>query len=103
MRVIAVSNLREFWATHADAEQPLKAWFEEVQAAQWQTPAEIKSQYRSASILKGGRVVFNIAGNKHRLVVVVLFNSQTVLIKFVGTHNEYNKIDAQTVAFIRRS
>lgn len=102
MRVIAVSTLRAFWAVHADSEQQLKAWFEEAQAAQWQSPAEIKEHYRSASILKNGRVVFNIAGNKYRLVVAVLFSSQIVLIKFVGTHEAYNKIDAQSIDFSRR-
>ena len=103
MRVIAVSTLRAFWVDHADSEQQLKAWFEEAQVAEWQNPAEIKEQYRSASILKNGRVVFNIAGNKYRLVVAVLFSSQIVLIKFVGTHDAYNKIDAQSIDFTRRS
>ena len=103
MRVIAVSTLRAFWVDNADSEQQLKAWFEEAQAAQWQNPAEIKEHYRSASILKNGRVVFNIAGNKYRLVVAVLFSSQIVLIEFVGTHDSYNKIDAQSIDFTRRS
>jgi mRNA interferase HigB len=98
VRVIAVSALKAFWVSYPDAEQPLKSWFDEASNANWKTPAEIKHHYRSASILKSGRVVFNIAGNKYRLVVALLFNSQTVLIKFVGTHNDYDKIDAQTIS-----
>ena len=103
MRVISVSTLRAFWVDHADSEQQLKAWFEEAQAAQWQNPAEIKEHYRSASLLKNALVVFNIAGNKYRLVVAVLFSSQIVLIKFVGTHEAYNQIDAQSIDLTRRS
>ena len=97
MRVIAVSALRDFWELHPRSEQPLKTWFEEARFATWQSPLDIKRLYRSASVLKSGRVVFNIAGNNYRLVVAVLYDKQTVLIKFVGTHDEYNRIDAQTV------
>ena len=97
MRVIAVSTLRAFWEKHPDAEQPLLAWYEEVLAANWQSPADIKALYRSASILKNRRVVFNIKGNDYRLVVAIAYRLQAVYVKFVGTHAEYDAIDAQTV------
>ena len=97
MRVIAVSQLRAFWARHPDAEQPLKAWYEEASNADWRQPADIKAQYRSASILKNRRVVFNIKGNDYRLVVSVAYRFQAVYVKFIGTHAEYDRIDAETV------
>ena len=97
MRVIAVSTLRAFWARFPDAEQPLKAWHEEATKATWTQPADIKAQYRSASVLKNRRVVFNIKGNDHRLVVAIAYRLQVVYIKFVGTHQEYDAIDAATV------
>lgn len=97
MRVIAVSTLRAFWKRHPDAEQPLKAWFEEASSASWTQPADIKVRYRSASILKNRRVIFNIKGNDYRLVVAVAYRLQIVYVKFVGTHREYDAIDAETV------
>jgi mRNA interferase HigB len=97
MRVIAVSTLRTFWKRHPDAEQPLKAWFEEATNASWTRPSDIKERYRSASILKNRRVVFNIKGNDYRLVVAVAYRMQIVYVKFVGTHKEYDAVDAETV------
>jgi mRNA interferase HigB len=97
MRVIAVSTLRDFWARHPDAQQPLKAWFEEASHAAWQQPSDIKALYRNASILRNRRVVFNIKGNDYRLVVAIAYQLQVVYIKFVGTHKEYDAIDAQTI------
>lgn len=97
MRTIAVSTLRAFWERHPDAEQPLKAWYEEVTSASWTQPADIKAQYRSASVLKNRRVVFNIEGNDYRLVVAVAYKLQIVYVKFVGTHQEYDSVDVQTV------
>jgi mRNA interferase HigB len=97
MRVIAVSTLRAFWETHPDAEQPLKAWYEEANHAAWTQPADIKAQYRSASVLKNRRIVFNIKGNDYRLVVAVAYKLQIIYVKFVGTHKEYDAIDAETV------
>jgi mRNA interferase HigB len=102
MRVIAVATLRVFWAEYPDSEQPLKAWFDEARNAVWESPADIKRHYRSASILRDNRVVFNISGNKYRLIVAVLYPAQMVLIKFIGTHEQYDKIDAQTVSQKRR-
>ncbi|HOC11557.1 MAG TPA: type II toxin-antitoxin system HigB family toxin [Thermomonas sp.] len=97
MRVIAVSTLRAFWERHPEAEQPLKAWYEEATSASWSQPADIKSQYRSASVLKNRRVVFNIKGNDYRLIVAIAYKLQIVYVKFVGTHKEYDAVDAETV------
>ncbi len=97
MRVIAVSALRTFWERHPDAEQPLKAWYEEARNASWTQPADIKERYRSASVLKNRRVVFNIKGNDYRLIVAVAYKTQILYVKFVGTHKAYDAIDAETV------
>lgn len=97
MRVIAVSTLRDFWQRFPEAEQPLKAWCEEATNATWTQPADIKAQYRSASVLKNRRVVFNIKGNDYRLIVAVAYKLQVVYVKFVGTHKEYDAVDAETI------
>jgi len=97
VRVIAKSALRGFWESHPDAEQPLRAWHAEAKAAAWKTPADAKAKYRSASILRGGRVVFNIGGNKYRLIVKINYPFQVIYIRFLGTHREYDRIDAETV------
>lgn len=99
MRVIAKRTLREFWQDrrYADSEEPLKAWHAEALKATWRTPQAIKAQYQSASILRGGRVVFNIAGNKYRLVISIDYARQVCFIKFVGTHAQYESINAVTV------
>lgn len=97
MRVVALKTLRDFWGQNPDAEQPLRAWHDEVVRARWRTPADIKAQFGNASILKGRRVVFNIKGNAYRLVAALAYNTGLVFIKFVGTHGEYDRIDAETV------
>jgi mRNA interferase HigB len=97
MRVIAVSTLRAFWERYPDAEQPLKAWYEEASSAAWTQPADIKTQYRSASVLKNRRFVFNIKGNDYRLIVAIAYKLQIVYVKFVGTHKEYDAVDAETI------
>jgi mRNA interferase HigB len=101
MRVIAVSHLRSFWEKNPDTEQSLKSWVDEVRRATWSQPAEIKEQYRSASILKNSRVVFNIKGNDFRLVVSVAYRVGIVYVKFIGTHRQYDGIDAETVELER--
>ena len=94
MRIIARKTLQDFWqAGHADAEQPLRAWFAEVSRAEWQTMADIKSRYPHASIIDAERVVFNIGGNKYRLVAKIWFTGQAVYVKFVGTHRAYDDVD----------
>ncbi len=99
MRVIARRTLREFWEQrgYGDVEQPLRAWFAEARRASWRTPADIKASYRNASFLGSNRVVFNIGGNKYRLVVAVKYEAQIVFIRFVGTHEQYDDIDAEEV------
>ncbi len=95
VRIIARGTLREFWLKNGDSEQPLKAWFQEAKRAEWSNPAEIKANYASASILKQGRVVFNIRDNKYRLVVKINYKYGWVFIRFIGTHKEYDKINAE--------
>ncbi len=97
MRVIAVKNLRYFWQIHPDAEASLKAWLDEAKAADWQSPADIRARYANASILKSRRVVFNIKGNDYRLIAAVAYQYAAVYIKFVGTHKQYDAINADTV------
>jgi mRNA interferase HigB len=98
VRVIARSRLEAFWKENPDSEQQLKSWYFEARHASWKNPGQVKAQYRSASILKRSRVVFNICGNKYRLVCEVLFGQGIVFIKFVGTHEQYNSIDAETIS-----
>jgi mRNA interferase HigB len=94
---VSRSTLREFWAKHRDAEQPLKAWFAEAKRARWKAPQDIKDKYRSASFVGRDRVVFNIKGNTYRLVVAVDYLRQALFIKFVGSHVQYDRIDAAAV------
>ena len=99
MRIFARKTLREFWELpdYTDSEQPLKAWYDEATKASWKTPNEIKAQYKSASILKDSRVVFNIHGNKYRLIVKINYDFGVIYIRFVGTHKQYDKINANEV------
>jgi len=97
MRVIALKNIREFCAEQPAAAPALKAWTAEARNASWKTPQDIKARYGSASFLKGNRVVFNLKGNEYRLVVAVAYRFEAVYIKFIGTHAQYDAIDAQTI------
>ena len=97
MRVFARKTLREFWTNHSDSEDALKAWFSEAENSQWESPADIKDKYPNASILPENRVIFNIKGNNYRLVVKINYDYGQVFIRFVGTHAEYDKIDATTI------
>lgn len=100
MRIIAKRTLVKFWESsphYEDSRLSLLAWYHEVKHAKWTSPTDIKAQYRHASILKAGRVIFNIAGNKYRLVVQINFSAQIVYIRFVGTHQQYDSIDPQTI------
>ncbi len=97
MRVIALATLRLFWIRHPNAEQPLRAWLDEARQARWKSPQDVKSRYASASFIGRNRVVFNIKGNDYRLVVAVAYRFQAVYIKFVGSHADYDRIDATTV------
>ncbi|MEX2044933.1 MAG: type II toxin-antitoxin system HigB family toxin [Opitutus sp.] len=97
MRVIARKTLKDFWERHADAEQALKAWFHEAKSARWKSFTDIKARYRSADTLPGNRVVFNVKGHSYRLVSAIHFNTGIVYIRFIGTHAEYDRIDATTI------
>jgi mRNA interferase HigB len=97
MKIISIKTLRDFWAEYPDSEQPLRAWADEAASANWKTPAEIKEQYRNASILKNRRVVFNIKGNNYRLIVAIAYQRGWMFVKFIGTHRQYDAIDAETV------
>ena len=100
MRVIALSTLRAFWEKHpgaADAREPVLAWYRHVLQADWAVPADVKADFRSASILREGRVVFNLAGNKYRLVVWINYAYRVVYIRFIGTHAQYDRIDARKI------
>lgn len=96
MRVISRKTLKDFWEKHADSQQPLKAWFHETKHADWKTFNDIKARYRSADLLPGNRVVFNIKGNTYRLIVRIHFNTGIAFVRFIGTHAAYDKIDATT-------
>lgn len=97
MRVISKKILRAFWEKHPDSEQQLKSWFQEISNGEWNSPNEIKIEYPSASILSNNRVVFNIKGNKYRLIVRINYDYKMAWIRFVGTHAAYDKIDANKI------
>ena len=97
MRIISRKALREFWERHPESEQFLQAWHKEVQQADWATPAHITERFPNASILANNRVVFRIRGNAFRVVVEIFYQGRMVYIRFVGTHAEYNRIDAEKV------
>jgi mRNA interferase HigB len=97
MRIIAKSTLRDFWERFPDAEEPLLSWYREAEKADWDTPAKIKDQYRNASFVGDNRVVFNIKGNDYRLVVKINYGYRVVYVRFVGTHADYDKIEAKEV------
>ncbi len=97
MRVISKWTLQDFWAIHSDAMNPLAGWYAEAMKALWGSPQDIKSQYKTASFLRDNRVVFNIGGHKYRLIVKINYPYSTVYIRFVGTHAEYDKINAEEI------
>ncbi|MEM9275113.1 MAG: type II toxin-antitoxin system HigB family toxin [Cyanobacteria bacterium P01_F01_bin.143] len=97
MRIIARKTLRNFWEKYPDSEQPLKAWFDEASRANWQSPSDIKSLYRNASFIANNRVIFNIKGNDYRLIIHVRYDISIIFIRFIGTHKEYDKIDAAII------
>jgi mRNA interferase HigB len=97
MRVVAKKILREFWEKYRDSEDQLKTWYKEASKASWTSPNDIKNEYPKASILRAGRVVFNICGNKCRLITHINYLRQWIFIRFIGTHSDYNKIDAEKI------
>ena len=97
MRVFTQRTLREFWQRHPDAEEPLRSWFHRTENADWSRPADVRTAYPSASIITGNRMVFNIKGNTYRLVVEFVYPRRRVYIRFIGTHAEYDRINAAEV------
>lgn len=97
MRVIAISTLREFWTKHPESEQPLKEWYVKTCRAHWSSLNDIKNDFNSVDYVGNQRYVFNIKGNRYRLVVAVKFTPEIVYIRFVGTHDEYDRIDVSTI------
>lgn len=97
--IVAFRTLKEHWEIigREDSEQQLKAWFKEVQKASWKNPNDVKSKYKSASIVGNNRIVFNICGNKYRLVIKVNYEAQWIFIRFIGTHREYDQIDVTKI------
>jgi mRNA interferase HigB len=96
-RILAKGTLREFWESYPDSEQYLKTWYETAMKSDWNTPSDVKQSYANASILKDSRIVFNIKGNSYRLIVKFNFEHQIGYIRFIGTHTEYNLIDANSI------
>jgi mRNA interferase HigB len=97
VRIIAKRTLRTFWKRHPKAKGPLEAWHQEVARADWAAPSAVKTQFRSASVLQDNRVVFNMAGNQYRLIVKFNYPYRIVYIRFIGTHADYDAIDATTI------
>lgn len=97
MRVIAKRTLREFWEKHPVAKQPLLSWYKAAQIATWQNSAEIKERFSTVSIVTATRVVFNIGGNHFRLICIIRYDKQIIFIRFIGTHDEYDRINAAEV------
>jgi mRNA interferase HigB len=97
VQILSKRTLREFWARHPDSKAPLESWFAVVDEASWDGPADIRKLYNSVDFVGDNRVIFNIGGNKYRLIAHVAYRFHKVLIKFIGTHAEYDKIDPETV------
>jgi len=97
VRIIAKRTLRTFWKRHPKTKGPLESWHQEVARADWSAPSEVKDQFRAASVLRGNRVVFNIAGNQYRLIVKINYPYRIVYIRFIGTHTDYDAIDATNI------
>ena len=97
MRIVAKKTLRDFWNKHKDCEEQLKSWHNETSKTKWKNPNELKKDYPSASILENNRIVFNIKGNNYRLVVKINYEFQIMWIRFIGTHADYDKIDANKI------
>jgi len=96
-RIIAKSTLREFWEKRRDVEDYLKTWYQAAKTSNWKSPRDVKRFYGSASILRNNRAVFNIKGNQYRLVVKFNYERQWAFIRFIGTHSDYDRINAETI------
>jgi len=101
MGVIAANTIKGYWEKHPQAEQPLKAWLREIEHSNWESPQSLKLKYRNASILTGKRIVFNINGNKYRLVVDIEYRLKIVFVVWFGAHSEYELIDSKIVTYVK--
>lgn len=99
MRIIAFRTLREFFEKpeYSDSESPLRSWYHDAKTAKWKNSNELKQHYKNASIVGDGRVVFNIKGNAYRLVVAIDYEFQAIFVRFIGTHKQYDTINAKTI------
>lgn len=99
MRIISKKTIKDFYeqTLYQDSKESLEAWHKEAIKANWQNPNDIKEQYKSASIVGNNRVVFNMHGNKYRLIVKINYFAKVVYIRFIGTHKQYDKIDATEI------
>lgn len=97
MRIIAIGALRNFWQEYPDAEIPLRSWYAAASRTDWESPSDVKAAYRSASFIANNRVIFNIMGNAYRLVVAIHYNRGMMFIRFIGTHQDYDRIDAAII------
>ncbi|MBN1223811.1 MAG: type II toxin-antitoxin system HigB family toxin [Candidatus Aminicenantes bacterium] len=97
MHVISVKTLRDYYSKNRETENPLKTWYHEVKRADWKNPQDVKAKYKTASIIGGNRIVFNIKGHQYRLVTKINYKMKVVYIRFIGTHKEYDKINAEKI------
>ena len=97
MRIVALGTLRDFWQRHTDAEIPLRSWYAAASRAEWRNPADVKVAYRNASFVANNRIVFNVKGNAYRLVVAAHYNRGFMFVRFIGSHRDYDKIDAARI------
>jgi len=99
MRIIAFRTLREFWEKpeYTDSEASLRSWYHDAKNSTWKNSNELKQQYRNASIIGDGRIVFNINGNTYWLIIAIDYEFQVIFVRFIGTHKQYDKIDAKTI------
>jgi len=101
MRIIAVSTIKRYFKTKPETEQGLKSWVDELKKAEWKNSAELKRQYRNASVIDSKRIVFNICGNKFRLIVDIEYRLKIVFVVWLGTHKEYDKIDVKKIIYAK--
>jgi len=99
VRIIAISTLKNYWIKHKSAEQSLKSWIQEAENSIWKNSAELKAKYSNASIINSKRAVFNIKGNEYRLIVDIEYRLKIIFIVWIGTHSQYDKIDAKTISY----
>ncbi|NJL40344.1 MAG: type II toxin-antitoxin system HigB family toxin [Leptolyngbyaceae cyanobacterium SM1_4_3] len=97
MRILSRSTLEDFWEVHPDAKEALKTWYYEASHTNWKSLSDIKAAHRNASIIASNRVVFNIKGNTYRLIVAIRYDISIIFVRFISTHAEYDKVDAETI------